>query len=250
VLRDATGNVVDGLNYGGLVDPWSAEGYQAASGTGESGCSAPSPGMGRGFRWWLSLSAALPDRSAGRYPDGDDTDNNCRDFLLQNTTNLSAASVAGSDNIKVASVADFFVGQKIFIGTGTNREAAVIAIIGTAGGTTVGTATDAGTEVIPVAGVEGFEAGQTISIDSGANRETAVIASIVEGRRRYGRPPNEPVDTIKVAVPLVKIHDVGAQVSGSGITLASPLTRAHDSGTQVSGNVPTPGEPNQYMRKP
>ena len=32
VLRDASGLVVDSLNYGGLVDPWAAEGYQAASG--------------------------------------------------------------------------------------------------------------------------------------------------------------------------------------------------------------------------
>ena len=31
VLRDAAGLVVDSLNYGGLVDPWAAEGYQAAS---------------------------------------------------------------------------------------------------------------------------------------------------------------------------------------------------------------------------
>ena len=33
VLRDASGLVVDSLNYGGLVDPWAAEGYQAASGS-------------------------------------------------------------------------------------------------------------------------------------------------------------------------------------------------------------------------
>ena len=85
VLRDAAGNVVDGLNYGGLVDPWTAEGYQAASGAGESGCSVPSPGMSRGFRFGPSLPASQPNRSAGRYPDGADSDNNCRDFLLQNT---------------------------------------------------------------------------------------------------------------------------------------------------------------------
>ncbi len=35
VLRDAAGLVVDSLNYGGLVDPWAAEGYQAASGPGQ-----------------------------------------------------------------------------------------------------------------------------------------------------------------------------------------------------------------------
>ena len=34
VLRDAAGLVVDSLNYGGLVDPWAAEGYQATSGSG------------------------------------------------------------------------------------------------------------------------------------------------------------------------------------------------------------------------
>ena len=31
VLRDAAGLVADSLNYGGLVDPWAAEGYQGAS---------------------------------------------------------------------------------------------------------------------------------------------------------------------------------------------------------------------------
>ena len=43
VLRDAAGLVVDSLNYGGLVDPWAAEGYQAASGSGQSGCYVPCP---------------------------------------------------------------------------------------------------------------------------------------------------------------------------------------------------------------
>ena len=60
VLRDAAGNIVDGLNYGGLVDPWAAEGYQATSGTGEGGSSVPSPGMRRSFRWWLSQLPIRP----------------------------------------------------------------------------------------------------------------------------------------------------------------------------------------------
>ena len=38
VLRDAAGLVVDSLNYGLLVDPWAAEGYQAASGSAQNGC--------------------------------------------------------------------------------------------------------------------------------------------------------------------------------------------------------------------
>jgi hypothetical protein len=250
ILRDANGNVVDGLNYGGLVDPWAAEGYQAASGAGESGCCVPSPGMSRGFRWWLSSSITQPDRSAGRYPDGDDSDNNCHDFQLQNTVTLAAPATAGSNNIKVSSVAGFSNGQKIIIGSGTNSENAIIATIGTSGGTTVGTATDAGKKVIPVASVEGFGAGQTIIIDSDANRETAVVASIAAARRRFGSPGNTPTDSITVTMPLKYAHAVGVQVSGSGITLALPLTMAHDNGAQVASNVPTPGEPNQYCRKP
>ena len=71
VLRDAAGLVVDSLNYGGLVDPWAAEGYQAASGAGQSGCRVPAPGAGRGgFGGPAAPAAATPNRSAGRFPDG------------------------------------------------------------------------------------------------------------------------------------------------------------------------------------
>ncbi|WP_431217627.1 lamin tail domain-containing protein [Puia sp. P3] len=79
MLRDAQGNIVDGLNYGGLVDPWMAEGYQAVSGTGANGSYAPSPGMGRGFRPG-GFSGEQADRSAGRFPDGVDNDDNGHDF--------------------------------------------------------------------------------------------------------------------------------------------------------------------------
>jgi hypothetical protein len=250
VLRDDKGNIVDGLNYGGLVDPWAAEGYQAASGAGESGCSVPSPAMSRGFRMRPSVSTLQPDRSAGRYPDGADSDFNCRDFMVQNTFTLSARAAAGSDNIKVSSVADLSVGQRIIIDKATNSEAAVIATIGTAGATTVETATSAGKKVILVASVEGFNPGQAITVGSGPNHETAVIASLAAGRRRFGGPVNYPADTIKVTMPIKHTHPAGAQVSGSGVTLAAPLTLAHDNGTPISSNVPTPGEPNQYIRRP
>jgi Alpha-L-arabinofuranosidase B, catalytic./NPCBM-associated, NEW3 domain of alpha-galactosidase. len=249
ILHDAAGNVVDGLNYGGLVDPWTAEGYQAASGASESGCYVPSPGANRGFRM-APTSTTQPDRSAGRFPDGADSDFNCRDFLLQNTITLLAATPAGSNNIKVASVADFTVGQKIIIGTGANSETAVIKTIGTTGGTTVSSATQTGTKFIPVVSVEGFSAGQTITIDSDANLETAVVASTTGGRRRFGFRGTAPVDTITVTSPLAILHNVGAQVSGSGITLNAPFTKAQEKGAQVASNIPTPGEPNQYIRKP
>jgi hypothetical protein len=73
VLRDAAGNVADSLNYGLLVDPWAAEGYQAASGTGASGCVVPPPAR-----------SGANGRSAARFPDGADADSNCTDFRAAN----------------------------------------------------------------------------------------------------------------------------------------------------------------------
>jgi hypothetical protein len=251
VLRDAVGNVVDGLNYGGLVDPWAAEGYQAASGAGESGCFVPSPGPNRGFRMVPTTSTTQPNRSAGRFPDGSDSDYNCRDFLLQSSITLLAATPAGSNNIKIGNIADFTVGQKVIIGTGANSETAVIKNIGTTGGTAVSSATQAGTKFIPVASVEGFSAGQTITIDSDANLETAVVAATTGGRRRFfGFRGTTPIDTITVTSPLAKLHNVGVQVSGSGITLNAPLTKAQENGAQGANYLPTPGAPNQYFKKP
>jgi hypothetical protein len=249
VLRDAAGLVVGSLNYGLLVDPWASEGYQAASGAGESGCRVPTPGAGRGgFGGPAAPAASTPHRSAGRFPDGLDTDSNCNDFLLQPASTLSAASAAGANNIKVASVADFGAGQTIMIDTGASLETAVIATVGTAGATTVGAATNVGATVIPVASGAGFSAGQTITIDSGANQETAVVAATTGGRG--GGPGRGGAGaTITVTAPLKSAHAAGAQVSGSGITLTTALTKAHASGAQVASSVPTPGAPNQYYRR-
>ncbi len=225
VLRDAAGLIVDSLNYGLLVDPWGAEGYQATSGAGQSGCRVAAPG---------------PGRSAGRFPDGADTDSNCGDFLTQAAT-VAAASAAGATNIKVASMEGFEASQKITVDTGANQETAVIAAVGTPGATMMDLATDVGATVIPVVSVEGFSAGQTITIDSGVNSQTAVVVSAA-GRRRPA--------TITVAAPLKLAHASGAQVSGSGITLTAPLGHAHASGAQIAGSgPPTPGAPNQYHRR-
>jgi hypothetical protein len=235
VLRDASGMIVDSLNYGGLVDPWAAEGYQAASGFEQSGCYALTPGPSGGFG---RAAAAPTNTSAGRFPDGADTDSNCADLLTQAAATLAANSAAGATNIKVTSVQSFAAGQKVLIDTGAKIETAVIATVGTAGATTVGADTAVGTAAIPVANVNGFSDGQTITIDAGANSETAVISSI----RRFG------ASTIIVSSPLTHAHAAGVQVSGSGITLTAALTRAHASGTQVTDNIPTPGAPNRYER--
>ena len=236
LLRNASGLVVDSLNYGGLVDPWAAEGYQGSSGSEQSGCHAPTPGEAMGFG---PGTAGAANTSAGRFPDGADSDSNCNDFLTQAAATLSTAVAAGTTNIKVSSVEGFDAGRTITIDSSRNLETAVIATVGTAGATTVDAATGVGAMVIPVANAIGFRDGQTITIDSGADSETAVIASI----RRFG------ASSIRVTAPLTHLHAAGVQVSGSGITLKAALTRAHAVGAQVSDNAPTPGAPNRYYRR-
>jgi hypothetical protein len=83
VLRDAKGLVVDSLNYGLLVDPWAAEGYHGTAGAGESGCRVAVPVVGRGGGRVGAAAVPTPPLSAGRFPDGADTDSNCSDFVLQ-----------------------------------------------------------------------------------------------------------------------------------------------------------------------
>jgi hypothetical protein len=258
VLRDAASLVVDSLNYGRVVDPWAAEGYQAAS--PGSGCSAPAPsagGRGGGPGGRGGSAAGTPSRSTGRFPDGTDTDSNCQDFLVQNAgIAMLVDSAAGVTNIKVDSVTGLGAGQTITIDSGENRETAVIATVGTPGATTVGTVTEAGATVIPVASASGFSAGQSITIDSGASLETAVVASITGGGRGGrggmggGRGGAGGVTTITVAAPLKIAHAAGVQVSGSGVTFTTALTKAHAMGAQVGGTGPTPGAPNQYARGP
>jgi hypothetical protein len=245
VLRDSGGRVVDSLNYGGLVDPWAAEGYQARSGAGASGCSAPAPGGGpaRGFAGF-GAAAASPNRSAGRFPDGRDSDSNCDDFALQSVTSLAAPAAAGATNVKVASVADFGIGQTILIDTGASRESAVVAAVGTPGATTTAAAVAAGATVIPVASLAGFGEGQTVAVGSGADREPATIVAVT-GRRRFGA---QGPTSITVAEPLAREHGAGAELAGTGITLRAPLALAHASGSQVADHAPTPGAPNRYTR--
>jgi non-reducing end alpha-L-arabinofuranosidase len=235
VLREPSGVVADSLNYGGLVDPWAAEGDQAVSGAQLSGCYAPAPGSV--FNPWSTVVAPIAiNTSAGRFPDGADTDSNCTDFSTQVAASLSATSAAGATNIKVASTEGFRPGQTVHIDSGANTETAVIAAVGTAGATMVRASTEAGATLLPAVNVTGFVKGQTITIDEGANSETAVVSS----SRGRGAA------IITVVTPLARGHAAGAQISGSGINLTTPLTRTHTNGAQVSDSVPTPGAPNQY----
>jgi len=245
VLRDAAGLVVDGLNYGLLVDPWAAEGYQAVSGAGESGCHVEAPALGgQGSFRGGGARAATPNLSAGRFPDGHDADSNCTDFRVQATASLVAASAAGASNIKISSVEGFAAGQRVVIGAGADQETAVIATVGTPGATSVARATTVGASGIEVDDLTGFDEGQTVTIGTGANQETAVVASTDSHWNGFGNPPTL---TITVTRPLAKAHATTTRVSGSGITLTTALTRPHESGAALVNGAPTPGEPNRFQ---
>ncbi len=230
ILRDARGNVADSLNYGGLVDPWAAEGYQSASGVGRSGCFAPAPSATGA---WPMAAAA--DVSTGRYPDGADTDSNCDDFRSAPATLLSLAAEAGASNLKVASVSGFFPGETVRVDSGSALEAATIASVGTAGGTTLTSAVEAGATSLAVGSAAGFAEGESILIGNG--QETAVIAAV----RRF------PVAAILLRKPLTNHYAAGETVSGSGITLSTAMRHSHASRTNITGDLATPGAPNSYQ---
>ncbi len=230
ILRDSRGNVADSLNYGGLVDPWAAEGYQSASGVGRSGCFAPAPSAAGA---WPMAAAA--DVSTGRYPDGTDTDSNCDDFRSAPATQLSLPAEVGANNIKVASVNGFFPGETVRLDSGTNLETATIASVGTAGGTTLTRDAEPGATSLAVGNAAGFEEGENIRIGNG--QETAVIAAV----RRF------PVAVILLQHPLTNHYPSGEMVSGSGITLGTALLHSHASRTNITGDLATPGAPNTYQ---
>jgi hypothetical protein len=102
--------------------------------------------------------------------------------------------------------------------------------------------------------IEGFSVGQMVTIGSGANLEKVVVSSITAARRRngMGRNYNAPAipDTVTLSLPLKNSYEAGQPFSGSGITLTAPLKKNHESGAQLASNLPTPGMPNRYFKKP
>lgn len=236
VLRNAAGLVVDTLNYGGLVAPWAGEGYQATSGFEKGGCYVLLPGSSD---IWSPATPLKTNISAGRFPDGHDTDSNCTDMMAPASTTAAIGSAAGTTNIKVESVADIQVGQTVLIGTGANLETAVVAAVGTPGATRAAAAADKGATVILVEDRRGFKEGQAITIDENARAETAQATSVRQSERGV---------LISLAVPLQFAHAAGVPIGGTGITFTSALTKAHPAGAQIVSDAPTPGMPNKYSR--
>jgi hypothetical protein len=250
-LTDSSGRVVaDAIVYGSQQSNSSASGAVTSpelatleGDQGGGGCIAVIPGAGSGPSAPATALAAsapgAPNRSVGRFPDGQDTDSLCRDFLVQPATTLPQGGESGATNIKIASITGFAAGQRVLIDSGENMETAMIASVGTAGATRSSAAAEAGATVIALAAPGGFAPGQSIIIDSGASMETAIVATAAGGRGGA---------RLTLTAPLKQAHAMGVTVNGSGITLAAPLAKAHAAGTVLTTSLPTPGAANLYPR--
>ena len=238
-LRDAKGNVADALNYGLVVDPWMAEGYQADSGLEEDGNFVPAPyparRFGFGFGGPQPQTASL---SAGRFPDGADLDDNKNDFHVQRAMNLQLPAGPGATNLKVSSVEGLVEGGQIVLG---NSEVLSIAKVGTPGATILQGKAGAGVKTIAVASAQNFTPGQDVLVGD----EMAVVAEAVIPRG-WWIPREQQVHKLVLAAPLRKAHPDGERVVGTGVTLSGPLQAAYPAGAAVSSALPTPGAANQF----
>ena len=131
VLRDSRGLVVDALNYGRVLDSQYAEGYHAESGFDAMGSLVMTPYVVNidGYHNPVN-NVQLPNLSAGRFPDGNDTDNNKYDFRVQPYFHLAEDMEAGAQIIRVSSTYGLKAGQKIFIGGADNYEQALVTTVG------------------------------------------------------------------------------------------------------------------------
>jgi hypothetical protein len=250
VLRDAAGRVVDSLNYGDLVDPWASGGFRGAAGNAAT-CHAQTPGLPVAQAWDRAIpgipfsgAGAHVDPaqgSTGRYPDGRDSDNDCKDFVTSASVRISAVA-AGSARVKADTVAHFASGQAVVVDAGGAAETLTIATVGSPGITRAQAPVDKGATVIRVDDARPFAVGQPVVIGDGADEEQGVVAAVETGWR---------TGKLTLAAPLARARDAGTAVSGTGIAFTRPLAQSHPAGTPMTAadDVATPGAPNRYVRR-
>ena len=238
-LRDAKGNVADALNYGLVVDPYLAEGYQADSGLEEDGNFVPVPYPARRFGGFGSgMAPAVASLSAGRFPDGADRDDNKNDFTVQQSQNLLMPVGPGGTNIKVSSVEGLLEGGPIVVG---NAEVLTVEKLGTPGATILRNAAGAGSKTLVVASAMYFTPGQDVLVGD----EPAVVAEVFFPRG-WWVPRDQQIHRLVLAAPLRKAHRADEPVVGTGVTLSAPLQAAYPAGAAVASAQPTPGAPHRY----
>ena len=179
--------------------------------------------------------------STGRYPDGQDSDNDCADFVTSASVRIGA-TLAGATGVKAATLAHFAPGQVVVIDAGDNAETLTVATVGSPGITRASASADKGATVVRVDDPRQFAVGQAVVIGSGAEEEKCVVAA-VDTAWRAGK--------LTLKEPLAAVHDAGASVSGTGIAFTSPVTKSHAAGTVMTAveDLATPGAANRYVRR-
>ena len=249
VLRDAAGLVVDSLNYGGLVDPWAAEGYQAASGAGRAAaaCLRPARAAAASAAVRAAVSDTTPERgplpgrrghrqqlhrfpvAARHHPVGrvgrrrDQYQSRQRGGLCRRPDDHDRYRREPRDR--------------------RHRD-------GRHGGRHHGERRHRRRRDRRSRSPAGLASAPARPSPSTAartrRRRWSPIRQVPAAGAAAGRGGGA---TITVAAPLKFAHAAGAQVSGTGITLTTALNQAHTGGAQVAGNAPTPGAPNRYSRR-
>jgi hypothetical protein len=249
VLRDAAGHVVDSLNYGDLVDPWASGGLRGAAGKAAT-CHADAPGVPAARAWdrplpGIPFSGAVAQvdptqGSTGRYPDGQDSDNDCTDFVTAASIRTGGAA-AGATRVSVVTTGHLAPGQTVVLDAGADAETLTVATVGSSGITRASASADKGATVVRVDDPHPFAVGQAIVVGSGADEETGVVAA-VDTTWRAGK--------LTLKAPLARAHDAGASVAGTGIAFTGPIAKAHPAGTVMTatGDLATPGAPNRHVR--
>ena len=149
-----------------------------------------------------------------------------REFLwTPGATTLFTPAAAGDTNLKVASAANFVVGDTLTLGGASVK----ITAVGTQGrATTLAAAAAAGATNIRVASVTGLIANSTITVGGQSVQVTAVGTQGASGTG------------LTLAAPLPEAAASGAAVryDGTGVTIDAPLTAAQAAGANVRS---TPG---------
>lgn len=250
VLRDAAGLVVDSLNYGDLVDPWASGGFRGAPGKAAT-CYAATPGIPNEPTWDRALpgipfsgTVAQVDAaqgSTGRYPDGQDNDNDCADFVTSVSVR-TGATAAGSTSVKAGTVTHFAPGQSVVVDAGDHAETLTVATVGSSGLTRASAPADKGATVVRVDDARQFAVGQAVIVGSGADVEQGVVAAVETGWKS---------GKLTLQAPLTRAHDAGASVSGTGLVFTRPLAKDHPAGTVMTAadDLATPGAANNPVRR-
>ena len=179
--------------------------------------------------------------STRRYPDGQDSDNDCTDFVTS-AASRTGATAAGSTSVQVDSVAPFAPGQAVVIDAGDAAETLTVASVGSPGLAHAAASADKGATVVRVDDARPFTVGQAVVIGSGADEEKGVVVAVEPG---WGS------GKLTLQAPLALAHDAGASVSGTGIAFTGPVAKAHPAGAPVTAadDVATPGAANHGVRR-